>query len=297
MIEIDIRKKLFSAQGEFVLDLQLKIEQGEFISLFGQSGVGKTTLLRCLAGLETPESGSIAVNGDSWFDSKKRHTLPARQRRAGYMFQDYALFPNMTVRGNLEFALRPGGERKRIEELLELMELGDLQQRKPATLSGGQKQRVALARALAAEPQLLLLDEPFSALDHATSVRLQEEVLRLQRHFGLTTVMVSHDVGEVYKLSQRVMVIENGRIAQQGTPAEVFKAGQAGSKSGAGGKFSFAGEVLAIETADVVFAVMLLVGNQLVRVIATADEARSLKQGDRVMLMSKAFNPVLVPVS
>ncbi len=291
MIEIDIRKKLFSAQGEFVLDLQFTIGQGEFISLFGQSGVGKTTLLRCLAGLETPESGSIVVNGDNWFDSKKGFVLPARHRHAGYMFQDYALFPNMTVRGNLEFALRPDGERKRIDELLELMGLGDLQQRKPATLSGGQKQRVALARALAAEPHLLLLDEPFSALDHDTSVRLQDEVLRLQRHFGLTTVMVSHDVSEVYKLSQRVMVIEQGRIAKQGSPAEVFKAGQAT------GKFSFAGEVLAIETADVVFAVILLVGNQVVRVIATADEAHSLKQGDRVMLMSKAFNPVLLPVS
>lgn len=291
MIEIDIRKKLFSAQGEFVLDLQLNIGQGEFISLFGQSGVGKTTLLRCLAGLETPESGSIVVNGDSWFDSKKRFVLPARHRHAGYMFQDYALFPNMTVRGNLEFALCPGGGRKRIDELLELMGLGDLQLRKPDTLSGGQKQRVALARALAAEPRLLLLDEPFSALDHDTSVRLQDEVLRLQRHFGLTTVMVSHDVSEVYKLSQRVMVIEQGRIAKQGSPAEVFKAGQAT------GKFSFAGEVLAIETADVVFAVILLVGNQVVRVITTVDEANNLKQGDRVMLMSKAFNPVLVPVS
>ena len=297
MIEIDIQKKLYSAQGEFILDLQLNIQQGEFISLFGESGAGKTTMLRCLAGLETPETGSIVVNGDSWFDNKKGILLHARQRRAGYMFQDYALFPNMTVRGNLEFALRPGASKLRVSELIALMGLGDLQQRKPDTLSGGQKQRVALARALASEPRLLLLDEPFSALDHATSVRLQDEVLRLQRHFGLTTVMVSHDVSEVYKLSRRVIVIEHGRIAKQGSPAEMFKAGLSSSKSGSSGKFSFAGEVLAIETADVVFAVTLLVGNQVVRVIATADEASKLKQGDRVMLMSKAFNPVLVPVN
>jgi molybdate transport system ATP-binding protein len=291
MIEIDITKKLFSAQGEFTLDLKLNIGQGEFISLFGQSGAGKTTLLRCLAGLERPDSGSIKVNGVTWFDSSNGVMLPARHRRAGYMFQDYALFPNMTVRGNLEFALRADGDRKRVAELLELMGLGELQQRKPDTLSGGQKQRVALARALAAEPQLLLLDEPFSALDHATRVRLQDEVMRMQRHFGLTTVMVSHDIGEVYKLSQRVMVIEQGSIAKQGSPAEVYKAGQAS------GKFSFAGEVLDIETADVVFAVTLLVGNQVVRVIATPDEVKSLKQGDRVMLMSKAFNPVLEAVT
>lgn len=290
MIEIDITKNLFSAQGEFTLKLQMNIGQGEFISLFGQSGAGKTTLLRCLAGLEKPDSGSITVNGECWFNSKTAFMLPARHRRAGYMFQDYALFPNMTVRGNLEFALRPGAGKKRVAELIELMGLGELQQRKPDTLSGGQKQRVALARALAAEPQLLLLDEPFSALDHAIRVRLQDEVMRMQRHFDVTTVMVSHDISEVYKLSQRVMVIEQGSIAKQGSPAEVFKAGQAS------GKFSFAGEVLDIETADVVFAVTLLVGNQVVRVIATADEVKNLKQGDRVMLMSKAFNPVMVPV-
>lgn len=291
MIEIDISKKLFSAQGEFTLALQLNIEQGEFISLFGESGAGKTTLLRCLAGLEKPDAGSIKVHGETWFDSKNNFMLAARYRHAGYMFQDYALFPNMSVRGNLEFALRPAANRQRVDELIELMGLGELQQRKPDTLSGGQKQRVALARALAAEPCMLLLDEPFSALDHATRVRLQDEVLRLQRHYGLTTVMVSHDVSEVYKLSQRVMVIEQGSIAKQGSPAEVFKAGQSS------GKFSFAGEVLDIETADVVFAVTLLVGNQIVRVIATPDEVKNIKQGDRVMLLSKAFNPVLLPVT
>ena len=296
MIEVDITKKLFSAQGEFTLELKLNIKRGEFISLFGQSGAGKTTLLRCLAGLEKPDAGLIKVNGVTWFDSQSGVMLKAQLRHAGYMFQDYALFPNMSIRGNLEFALRPNARRDRVTELIELMGLGDLQQRKPDTLSGGQKQRVALARALAAEPDMLLLDEPFSALDHATRVRLQDEVMRLQRHFGLTTVMVSHDISEVYKLSQRVMVIEQGRILKQGTPADVFKSGQTNSKAGSGGKFSFAGEVLEIETADVVFAVTLLVGNQVVRVIATADEAKNLQQGDRVMLMSKAFNPVLVPV-
>lgn len=288
MIELDIRKKLFSAQGEFTLDLQLKVGQGEFVTLFGDSGAGKTTLLRCLAGLSAPDEGSIRVHGETWVECSSGAMLPPQKRRVGYMFQDYALFPNMTVRGNLEFALRKGGNRQRVAELVELMALGELQHRKPATLSGGQQQRVALARALAAEPQLLLLDEPFSALDHETKLRLQDEVLRLQRHFGITTVMVSHDVSEVYRLSRRVLVIEQGRIAHEGSPAEVFGAGQAS------GKFSFAGEVLAIEAADVVFAVTLLVGNQVVRVIATADEAQRLKPGDRVTLMSKAFNPVLV---
>jgi len=296
MIEVDISKNLNSAQGKFTLSLKLRIEPGEFISLFGDSGAGKTTVLRCLAGLELPDTGIIKSGGETWFDHEKNIMLPARNRHAGYMFQDFALFPNMTVRGNLEFALRPGAKKRRVDELLEMMGLGELQKRKPDTLSGGQKQRVALARALSAEPKLLLLDEPFSALDHATRVRLQDEVVRLQRHFGLTTVMVSHDIGEVYKLSQRVLLLENGRIINQGAPAEVFKVGLHAANKETRGKFTFAAEVLEIETADVVFAVTLLVGNQIVRVIATSEEVKNLQQGDRVMMMSKAFNPVLVKV-
>ena len=286
MIKIDLKKKLSGAQGEFFLDVNLRIKPGEFVTLFGASGAGKTTLLRCLAGLTEPDTGTLKINGESWFSANEK--LPVQQRRVGYMFQDYALFPNMTVRGNLEFALRKNADKKRVDELLEIMALGELQTRKPAALSGGQQQRVALARALAAEPQLLLLDEPFSALDHDTKLRLQDEVLAMQRRYGLTTVMVSHDVSEVYRLSQRVLILEQGRVTADGTPAVVFGANQAG------GKFSFAGEILAIEAADVVYAVTLLVGNQIVRVIASADEARHLQAGDRVTLMSKAFNPVLV---
>jgi molybdate transport system ATP-binding protein len=288
MIELNLKKKLLSGSGEFTLAVEFNVAQGEFITLFGPSGAGKTTLLRCLAGLDKPDAGHITVHGERWFDSAAHSSLPPQNRRIGYMFQDYALFPNMSVRGNLEFALRKGSNSRRVSELIELMALGELQQRKPAMLSGGQQQRVALARALAAEPRLLLLDEPFSALDHATKLRLHEEVLAMQRRYGLTTIMVSHDVGEVYRLSQRVLLLEKGRLVQQGTPAEVFGAGHAG------GKFSFAGEVLAIEAADVVYAVTLLVGNQVIRVIATADEAQRLKPGDRVMLLSKAFNPALV---
>jgi len=288
MIELDIRKKLLGSQGELSLEIKLHIKQGEFVALFGESGAGKTTLLRCLSGLVDPDEGHIRVDGITWFDSVKKSRLPAQHRRIGYMFQDYALFPNMSVRGNLEFALRKGADRQRVKELIEIMSLGELQHRKPNSLSGGQQQRVALARALAAESHLLLLDEPFSALDQETKVRLQDEVLQLQRHFGLTTMMVSHDVSEVYRLSKRVLIIEQGHILREGSPAEMFGAGQAS------GKFSFAGEVLAIEPADVVYAVTLLVGNQIVRVVATSDEAQHLKPGGRVTLMSKAFNPVLV---
>jgi len=288
MIRASIFKRLHGANGEFSLDASLEVAEGEFVALFGASGVGKTTLLRCIAGLEQPEQGSIVARGETWLDSAARLNLPPQQRRVGYMFQDYALFPNMTVRGNLEFALRKGADQKRINELLELMALGELQHRKPDSLSGGQKQRVALARALASEPRLLLLDEPFSALDAEMRSRLHDEILRLQKHFGITTVIVSHDVSEVCKLTSRVMMMEAGRIVQQGKPIDVFSAGQTS------GKFRFTGEILAIESMDVMFSLTVLVGNQIVRVVAMPDEAAKLRVGERVMLVSKAFNPMVL---
>jgi molybdate transport system ATP-binding protein len=288
MIQAEIKKRLHGAQGEFALNVSLEVVAGEFVALFGPSGVGKTTLLRCLAGLEQPEQGSVVVGGETWFESSQRINLAPQQRRAGYVFQDYALFPNMTVRGNLEFALRKGADKKRVDTLLELMELGELQQRKPGVLSGGQKQRVALARALASEPSLLLLDEPLSALDANIRSRLQDEILRLQKHFGLTAILVSHDVGEVYKLANRVLVMEAGIITQQGDPATVFSVGQTS------GKFRFTGEILAIEPMDVITSLTVLVGNQIVRVVTTRSEAAELNPGNRVMLVSKAFNPMVL---
>lgn len=287
-MDAHINKQLHGVNGTFQLDVDLNIAEGEFVALFGPSGVGKTTLLRCLAGLEQAEQSNIIVNGETWLDNKTGINLPPQQRRVGYMFQDYALFPNMTVRGNLEFALRKGADQKRINNLLELMALGELQHRKPDSLSGGQKQRVALARALASEPRLLLLDEPFSALDAEMRLRLHEEILRLQKHFGITTLIVSHDVSEVCKLASRVMLIEAGRIVQYGKPIEVFSTGQTS------GKFRFTGEILTIEAMDVMFSLTVLVGNQIVRVVAMPDEAAKLQLGERVMLVSKAFNPMVL---
>jgi molybdate transport system ATP-binding protein len=288
MIELAARQRLHTAEGETLLDVDLRIAEGEFVTLFGQSGAGKTTLLRILAGLMKPESGRVVVGGEVWFDSARGINLPTQQRRVGFVFQDYALFPNMTVRGNLEFALENKLERLRVDELLELTGLAELQQRRPDSLSGGQKQRVALARALARQPKILLLDEPLSALDAATRLRLQDEILKLHRAFGITTLIVSHDLSEVFKLASRVLALESGRVVRDGRPADVF------TDRKVGGKFQFSGEVVEIEPNDVVFAVSVLVGNQIVKVIATQDEIAEIGIGSKVMLLSKAFNPMLI---
>ncbi len=290
MIELSARKRLHGSDGDINLDVDMKVASGEFLALFGPSGAGKTTLLRCLAGLAAPDGGRIVVDGEVWFDSERRIDLPPQRRQVGFVFQDYALFPNMTVRQNLEFAAPKGENRGRIAELLEIAGLAELADRRPETLSGGQRQRVALARALARQPRLLLLDEPLSALDGATRLRLQDEILRLHRLFGITTLIVSHDLGEVFKLADRVAVLEKGRIAHSGKPADTF------SDRKLSGKFQFSGEVLEIEPNDVVYAVTVLVGNQLVKVIATYEEIRELRIGSKVMLLAKAFNPMLVPL-
>lgn len=288
MIELRARHPLHTAEGDLLLDVNFRIREGEFVTLFGQSGAGKTTLLRILAGLLTPRAGRVAVGGEVWFDSEQRIHRPPQQRRVGFVFQDYALFPNMTVRGNLDFALENKADRHWVDELLELTGLAELRHRRPDTLSGGQKQRVALVRALVRRPELLLLDEPLSALDAETRLRLQDEILGLQRRFGMTTLLVSHDLPEVFKLASRVLVVERGRIVRDGHPADVF------TDRRVSGKFQFTGIVMEIEPSDVVFAVSVLVGNQIVKVIATRDEIAGIGIGSKVMLLSKAFNPMLI---
>jgi putative spermidine/putrescine transport system ATP-binding protein len=204
-----------------VEDFNLAAERGEFVSFLGPSGCGKTTTLRMIAGFEAPTSGTILLDGT---DITHR---PPNRRNVGMVFQSYALFPNMTVGNNVGFGLkvrkRPGDQiRKRVTELLELVHLGDKLDRYPYQLSGGQQQRVALARALAFEPQVLLLDEPLSALDAKIRVTLRHEIRAIQRQLGITTVYVTHDQEEALSLSDRVVVMSEGRIEQVGTPFEVY---------------------------------------------------------------------------
>jgi molybdate transport system ATP-binding protein len=287
MISFDLKKTVSGAQGPLLLDFEARLESGESAALFGPSGSGKTTLLRMLAGLAQPESGRIEVEGETWYDSARGIALAPQKRRVGFVFQDYALFPTMTVRQNLSYALEKGGDRSVIGELLSLMELEALADRHPETLSGGQRQRVALARALVRRPKLLLLDEPLSALDLAMRRRLQDELVRVQRTFAVATLLVSHDPGEVVRTCARVLTVEDGRIGRSGTPQEIFGGGRFS------GKFRFQAELLSLEESDVTVVASLLVGNEVVRVALMPDEAMALAPGDRVTVASKAFNPVL----
>ncbi|HEY6014784.1 MAG TPA: ABC transporter ATP-binding protein [Candidatus Limnocylindrales bacterium] len=204
-----------------VLDFNLAADRGEFVSFLGPSGCGKTTTLRMIAGFEQPTAGTITVNG-----TDITHRSP-NQRNVGMVFQSYALFPNMTVAGNIGFGLkvrkRPKAEiDRRVAELLALIHLEGRGDRYPYQLSGGQQQRVALARALAIEPQVLLLDEPLSALDAKIRIVLRKEIRAIQRQLGITTVYVTHDQEEALSLSDRVVVMSEGRIEQIGTPFEIY---------------------------------------------------------------------------
>ncbi|MEX0289042.1 MAG: ABC transporter ATP-binding protein [Flavobacteriaceae bacterium] len=290
MIELDISKALQAADGKMNLKLQLVIKEGQLVCLYGPSGVGKTSTLRMLAGLMKPDAGEIIVNGKVWFSADKKINLSPQKRNIGFVFQDYALFPNMSVRQNLEFALKRGADKKRITELIIIMDLKALEDRKPEKLSGGQQQRVAVARALVQQPQVLLLDEPLAALDIRTRLKLQDYIAKLQQEYGVTTVLISHDIGEILKLSDRVFVLESGEIIRQGRPDEVF------INTRISGKFKFTGEVLKIEQQEVIFVISVLVQSELVKVIVQATEGRSLEVGDKVVVASKAFNPVLYKI-
>jgi len=203
--------------------LTLDIAPGELIALLGPSGCGKTTALRALGGLDEVDLGTILVDG------KDVTHVPANKRNMGVVFQAYSLFPNMTARDNVGYGLRlhgvGGAERKRrADEVLELVGLGQAADRYPHQLSGGMQQRVALARALAIEPRLLLLDEPLSALDAKVRVQLREEIRRIQTRLGITTIYVTHDQEEALAISDRVAVLSHGRIEQIGTPGEIYGA-------------------------------------------------------------------------
>ncbi len=229
MIKINLHKKLHAASGIMKLKVDLNFDEGTFLTLYGKSGSGKTSILRMLAGLLRPDDGSISFDETQWFDKATKINLSPQKRSVGFVFQDYGLFPNMTVKENLEFALNKKQDHKIINELIEIVELGDLQNRKPNSLSGGQQQRVALARSLVQRPKLLMLDEPLSALDQEMRLKLQEYILKVHHDFKLTTILVSHDITEILKMSDIVVHLDEGEILGKSNPLTLFGTEENGS--------------------------------------------------------------------
>ena len=207
--------------NQVVQRFDLAVERGEFISFLGSSGCGKTTTLRMVAGFETPTEGIIRIDG------RDVTRLAPNQRKVGMVFQSYALFPNMTVAQNVAFGLKVAGQptdaiNRRVGEMLDLIKLPKLAHRYPYQMSGGQQQRVALARAIATKPQILLLDEPLSALDAKIRVSLRDDIRALQRELGITTIYVTHDQEEALSMSDRIVVMSEGRMEQVGTPVDIY---------------------------------------------------------------------------
>ncbi|HEX5152180.1 MAG TPA: ATP-binding cassette domain-containing protein [Parafilimonas sp.] len=284
MIDFALQKKLHTADGEMQLQVNVQVESGKFVSLYGSSGAGKTSILRMLAGFMKPDSGHITMNNAVWFDAQKHINIEPQQRRTGFVFQDYALFPNMNVRENIAFGLHKNSARGFVNELLELTGLTMLAPRKIQTLSGGQKQRVALARAIATKPLLLLLDEPLSAIDSVMRAQLQTTLLEVHKRFNLTTILVSHDMDEIIKLSGTIIHLEQGTIQQNTTPAEFFLNGS--------DTMPLTGNIVSIEANGIKSMTVVLVNNRIIKINSIEVNAK-FTIGEKVEIVYENAVPII----
>ncbi|HEB7513251.1 TPA: sulfate/molybdate ABC transporter ATP-binding protein [Campylobacter coli] len=289
MIKIDIKLPINTAKGKKQLELNTCLKANEITAIFGESGAGKTTLLKIIAGLIKPEFGRIEVGDELWFDTQKNVNLSIQKRKIGFVFQDYALFPNMSVKENISYAAT---SKQKAEELLSLMNLENLAKIYPKNLSGGQAQRVALARALAREPQILLLDEPLSALDFKMRSFLQDELVKILQHFKITTLLVSHDLAEIYKLSHRILELSDGKIIKDARTNEFF------TSSNLSAKLRLSATLLEMKKSDILVIFTLLLNQDIVKITLSEEEFlksyKDVKIGDTLLLSIKAFNPIIV---
>ncbi|HEH5631249.1 TPA: sulfate/molybdate ABC transporter ATP-binding protein [Campylobacter jejuni] len=289
MIKIDIKLPINTAKGKKQLELNTCLKANEITAIFGESGAGKTTLLKIIAGLIKPEFGRIEVGDELWLDTQKNINLAIQKRKIGFVFQDYALFPNMSVKENISYAAT---SKQKVEELLSLMNLENLAKIYPKNLSGGQAQRVALARALAREPQILLLDEPLSALDFKMRSFLQDELVKILQHFKITTLLVSHDLAEIYKLSHRILELSDGKIIKDARTNEFF------TSSNLSAKLRLSATLLEIKKSDILMIFTLLLNQDIIKITLSEEEFlkayQDIKIGDTLVLSVKAFNPLIL---
>ncbi len=223
MVQFNLKKKITTGNGPVLLDINVSLGVGEFVSIFGASGAGKSTILRMLAGLAVPDAGSISVDDAVWFDSTRNINVLPQRRSIGFVFQEYNLFPHMTLRENLQFAFDGKEDSQVIDDFLNIACLTEVQGFKPQKLSGGQKQRAALIRALIRKPKLLLLDEPFSALDLPMRFTLQQEILKIHERFKIPTILVTHDAADIARLSKRVLILQEGVLHEESQGLQIPK--------------------------------------------------------------------------
>ncbi|NNV57956.1 ABC transporter ATP-binding protein [Limnovirga soli] len=287
MINCVLHKQLHAANGDMQLHVSFKLAPGDFISIYGPSGAGKTSIIRMLAGFLKPDDGEIHFEGETWFSHHQKIHLAPQKRNIGFVFQDYALFPNMTVRENLLFALQKNEPVDIIAELMQVTGLEQLSNRQVQALSGGQKQRLALARALVRKPKLLLLDEPLSAVDNAMRESLQTILKDIHIRYNLTTVLVSHDISEIIKLANRTLVIENGIIIKEGNPADIFFPEKPHNQLLVNGQIT---EIVKTENGQMA---SVLLPPQIIKVELAENEVDHFQKGDLVQVSHQKFNPTI----
>ncbi len=277
---------------EFRLRADFEIPYEKITALFGPSGAGKSSILRLISGLEKADGGMIRKGEEVWYDESQAINIPPQQRSVGFVFQDFALFPHLTVEKNVAYGIK---ERKRLAEakdLLSLVGLSGYKRYYPHQLSGGQKQRVALIRALARRPDILLLDEPLSALDWETRRQLQEDLKRIIKQLRITTLYVTHDVTEVYKLADYVIVLESGRVVKRGTPEDIFMGRKLSTR------IQVVGKVVDIESDSIMAAVTVMHEDQYFKTIIDTEEVQRMHLviGDDVVIGAKSSDVILFKV-
>jgi len=281
MLIFNLNKK--HNHSTFELDVTFELNKGDFLSIYGQSGAGKTTILRLIAGLDEVTNGCLKNNDTTWFDSSKGINLKPQQRSIGFVFQDNTLFPNMSVIENLEFALKKGQSKTIIHELISSFGIKDLINRNITSLSGGQQQKVALARAIVQKPAILLLDEPLSAVDDTNRHMLQNLLLKIHNQYELTTILVSHNVPEIFKLSNKVLKIKAGKIEKLGTPKEIF------SSNTISNQITLIGIVLDFEEKNNVYTIVIQSNTNIIKQIVSKTDFKHYKIGELIAISLSNF--------
>jgi len=273
--------------SNFELNVDFELQKGDFLSIYGESGAGKTTILRIISGLENADKGIINSNDSIWYNSESKINIKPQERKIGFVFQNNSLFPNMTVIKNLEFALEKNQSKSIISELIETIDLTKLKDRKIDSLSGGQRQKVALARALVQKPSLLLLDEPFSAIDDYNRLKLQDYILKIHHKYNLTTILVTHNLPEIFKLSNKVLKIKNGKVEAFGSPTELFLTQENNST------FKLLGTILSLNKEEGEYLIYILVSGNIINRLVSEKEFNKYTVGELIELSSSNFQPVL----